>query len=44
MAGLPVKIELPDGTIVEDKLDANGRLERRDIKAGQAKLHLLEED
>jgi len=44
LAGQKVKIELPDGTMVEDQLDDEGRLRREDIKAGTAKLHLVEED
>jgi protocatechuate 3,4-dioxygenase beta subunit len=43
LAGLPVKLELPDGTIIDEKLDEDGRLARKDIPAGQAKLHLPEE-
>jgi hypothetical protein len=43
LAGQKVTIELPDGTRIEETLDADGRLSRKDIPARWATLHLPEE-
>lgn len=44
MANLAVKLELPDGTMLDEKLDANGRLRKEGIKPGEAKIHLPDPD
>src|SRR5437762_868005 len=44
LAGEPVKIELPDGTMIDDKLDSQGRLRRDDIDPGSAKIHLVDHE
>ncbi len=43
-AGMKVKLELPDGTVLEEKLDDAGRLRKAGLKAGDVKLHLPEDE
>ena len=40
---MKVKLELPDGTVLEEKLDDQGRLRKDGLKPGDVKLHLPED-
>jgi len=44
LAGQRYKLELPDGTVEEGRLGADGRLARRNIDPGTAQLTLLPDD